>query len=697
MGVNCSRLFRFLTLVFFLSFILLLLPLASRALAAADPLASDSAKAVLAYLRSLTNRSESRIVSGQFGEDSSEADDLAGKIGKYPGLIGRDYIWTSIASANADLISHWNANGLVTMSYHFNNPLGGDAWNTSRVNLVQLVTDGTSVNTAFKEQLDTLASGLTQLQESGVPVLLRLFHEMNGGWFWWGLRNAEEFKSMWIYTFNYLTQRKGLHNLLWVFAPETNFNFAYYPGSQYVDIIGIDIYGYGSNLPKPGGYDQLPSFDKPFGITELGLCSGGFYYPEVCPPKDISGIITSIKTKMPKAVFWISWGGVYSISYNLNAAQLMDDPWIITRDEINLSGIILPPPEQAPSPSPGQITVVPKNGWSLYRVDSEETVGEDGKAINSFDGNSATIWHTEWYRRTAPLPHEIQVNLGAEYNVAGFRYLPRQDGEVNGRIGQHEFYLSGDGQSWNRVATGFFTNASAEKEVLLAEAFPARYVALRALTEVNGNPWTSMAELTVLQLEQPITTPDGTIDRPSADLTIEVGGEVDFAGTGTSPIGLVPLAYLWKFGEGSEISNSSMEDPGYMQFNSPGMFTVTFTVADAEGSLDPTPATRVIKVTQPVPSDTVNPTVSISSPTNGSTVSRRVSVTVLVQAKDNVQLKKIELVVNSKVYSTQMTNVASIDAVFSWRPARGTYTLVAKATDSSDNVGVSSPIKVIVR
>jgi mannan endo-1,4-beta-mannosidase len=448
MGTNYAKLLGSFTFVVTLALLPLLLT--GTSFAAADPLASDNARAVLTYLRSLPNRSESRIISGQFGEDSSEADDLASKIGKYPGLIGRDYIWTSIASANADLISHWNANGLVTMSYHFNNPLGGDAWNTNRVNLVQLITEGTSVNAAFKEQLDTLASGLSQLQDNGVPVLLRLFHEMNGGWFWWGLRNAEEFKSMWIYTFNYLTQEKGLHNLLWVFAPETNFNFAYYPGSQYVDIIGIDIYGYGSNLPKVGGYDQLPSFDKPFGITELGLCSGGFYYPEVCPPKDISGIITSIKTKMPKAVFWLCWGGVYSISYNLNGAQLMADPWIITRDEINLSDIISPLPELDP----------------------------------------------------------------------------------------------------------------------------------------------------------------------------------------------------------------------------------------------PTP---------PAPSDSVSPTVSISSPANGSTIYTRRSVTVRIVAKDNAQLKKIELIVNNKVYSAQTTNASSLDVAFSWRPGRGIYILNAKATDSSDNVGVSNPVKVTVR
>ena len=35
-------------------------------------------------------------------------------------------------------------------------------------------------------QVDRIAGYLKELQDAGVPGLLRPYHEMNGNWFWWG-------------------------------------------------------------------------------------------------------------------------------------------------------------------------------------------------------------------------------------------------------------------------------------------------------------------------------------------------------------------------------------------------------------------------------------------------------------------------------------------------------------------------------
>ena len=142
-------------------------------------------------------------------------------------------------------------------------------------------------------------------------------------------------------------------------------------------------------------------------------------------------------------------------------------------------------------------TSISQTNWTLHYVDSEETGTE---AVKSFDGNSGTIWHSGYWPAPADsLPHEIQINLGGIYIVTGFRYLPRQDGGSNGRIGQYEFYLSNDGSSWGSpVVSGIFANNATEKERTFAGA-TARYVRLRALTEAGGSPsLTSMAELNVL-------------------------------------------------------------------------------------------------------------------------------------------------------------------------------------------------------
>ncbi len=143
-------------------------------------------------------------------------------------------------------------------------------------------------------------------------------------------------------------------------------------------------------------------------------------------------------------------------------------------------------------------TVIPQSNWSLLFVDSEELVGENGAAVNAFDGDVNTIWHTQWRGGSPAHPHEIRIDLGQFYDIDGFRYMPRQNGGINGTIGQYEFYVSSDGVNWGvPVATGTFANDATEKEVLFGTT-TGRYIRLRALSEVNGNPWASMAEINVM-------------------------------------------------------------------------------------------------------------------------------------------------------------------------------------------------------
>jgi hypothetical protein len=155
---------------------------------------------------------------------------------------------------------------------------------------------------------------------------------------------------------------------------------------------------------------------------------------------------------------------------------------------------------------------IAKSGWKLKFVDSEETVAANNAAVNAFDGNANTIWHSRWSGSTSAAPHEIQIDLGATYSLGGFRYLPRQDGGTNGRIAKYEFYVSMDGVTWGSPAVaGTLANDAKEKEVLFA-AKTGRYVRLRALSDVAGAGFISMAELGVLGFApQLIGTADWTL------------------------------------------------------------------------------------------------------------------------------------------------------------------------------------------
>mgnify|MGYP000162136988 CR=1 FL=1 len=125
-------------------------------------------------------------------------------------------------------------------------------------------------------------------------------------------------------------------------------------------------------------------------------------------------------------------------------------------------------------------------------VDSESPGYEGFRAM---DGNPETMWHTDFQFDETPPPHEILVDLGAAYPIAGFVYLPRRGGG-NGTIGQYECYVGDDPKNLGKpVAAGKFAHGNAENVVRFPEQRLGRYLRLRALTEEAGRPWTSIAEL----------------------------------------------------------------------------------------------------------------------------------------------------------------------------------------------------------
>ncbi len=87
-------------------------------------------------------------------------------------------------------------------------------------------------------------------QRHYVPILFRPFHELTGGWFWWGEPHTtpEDFKALWRFTVTYLRDVKRLHNLLYVYNTSEDYDSAAdylrsYPGDDWVDVMSMDDYG----------------------------------------------------------------------------------------------------------------------------------------------------------------------------------------------------------------------------------------------------------------------------------------------------------------------------------------------------------------------------------------------------------------------------------------------------------------------
>lgn len=72
---------------------------------------------------------------------------------------------------------------------------------------------------------------------------------------------------------------------------------------------------------------------------------------------------------------------------------------------------------------------IPRDNFEVLFADSEESYREDGRKENIFDASLTSFWHTEWSTDIdPPHPHDVWIDLSAQYSVDGFDYLPRQDG-----------------------------------------------------------------------------------------------------------------------------------------------------------------------------------------------------------------------------------------------------------------------------
>jgi len=141
------------------------------------------------------------------------------------------------------------------------------------------------------------------------------------------------------------------------------------------------------------------------------------------------------------------------------------------------------------------------DGWSLLYVDSEENNKRyHGQylANKAFDGDANTIWHTQWQGGEPRSPHDLQLDLGESRILAGFRYLPRQDGTLKGTVIGYQFFVTDDLNNWGElVADGTFAPDHTKKEVRF-DPVQGRYIRFVATKNINDAPWTSVAEIELL-------------------------------------------------------------------------------------------------------------------------------------------------------------------------------------------------------
>ena len=266
-----------------------------------DQLATVETQSLMAYLADNYGKhiisGQQEIYSGGPHGLETEFEYLKDTTGHYPAIRGFDYgnfccpLYGS-DDGSTDRVIDWvkNKGGIATASYHINVPKDFASYTIgTKMDWAQstytakdtdfspskAATAGTKENEYYLSTLKTLAKEFNKLEAEGIPVIWRPLHEAEGGggengsWFWWGREGSAAYKKLWQYTYNTLTNDLNCHNLIWEW---NSYNFAtskdWYPGDNYVDIIGYDKY---SCTDWSTGSARYYHNDSPFSSTFYGI------------------------------------------------------------------------------------------------------------------------------------------------------------------------------------------------------------------------------------------------------------------------------------------------------------------------------------------------------------------------------------------------------------------------------------------
>jgi mannan endo-1,4-beta-mannosidase len=208
-----------------------------------------------------------------YQKDRSDTRDFTGD---YPAVAGfelghlelgneRSLDSVSFVQIAEQIKVHYKRGGIITISWHLNNPLTmqipdaarqhkGSAWDVSSKEVVASILPYGANHAIFDSWLEHLATFFISLKdEKGTPIpfIFRPFHEHSGNFFWWGagLCTDEQYAALWRYTVEFLRDKKGIHNILYAYNTDRVTSLEQYmkgyPGDDLIDILSIDMYDRG--------------------------------------------------------------------------------------------------------------------------------------------------------------------------------------------------------------------------------------------------------------------------------------------------------------------------------------------------------------------------------------------------------------------------------------------------------------------
>lgn len=254
---------------------------------------SPEAEALLQYLKEIDGEKTLSGTTANVNWNINEAKWVYKHTGKWPALNFFDFIHLPFSPANwidysniTEVLSWYKNGGIVGCMWHWNMPTNdGQDWTCTPgtgnketgFDVRKIFEPESAEYKQMMNDIDKVASTLKKLNQRKIPVLWRPLHEAGGMWFWWGL-DAEACNELWRVMYKRFHEA-GLNNLIWVWTSAAAWNrpysegYKWYPGDEYVDIVGIDIYNNSSasNIYSTC-YKMLrkKSPDKLIALTECG-------------------------------------------------------------------------------------------------------------------------------------------------------------------------------------------------------------------------------------------------------------------------------------------------------------------------------------------------------------------------------------------------------------------------------------------